>query len=226
VDYGTIGVIRPSGRSIGKILGAARKQGIIETAVRSSRAYASGYDLERNVRFRKLFSKNSLSKKQFAGNGLFIGFSRGFFKTHHPLDCSLLYRTVPVLVSRHLAISDAFQSRRYQILYRQGTTFTKGECQSFLFLLAILESTMGRTGTAHKHRATRKTTCEDSLGFGITDLPELIPGVNGVLTWTKEGAEIASAGYRSRGVAPYLVLSLHFQHNGHYIHIPLRLQST
>jgi hypothetical protein len=94
--------------------------------------------------------------------------------------------------------------------------------------LAKLEVTMGGFGSGKWTRRTRKTTTEETLALGIGDLPgPYIPGLTGVLTWqTSAGKEVAQVGYRVRGEMPYLVLSLHYQTGHHYVHLPIRLQTT
>jgi hypothetical protein len=87
---------------------------------------------------------------------------------------------------------------------------------------------MGGFGSGRWPRRARKTTADESLAFRIGDIAgPYIPGLTGVLTWTSSaGQELAQVGYRVRGEAPWLVLSLHYQAGNRYVHVPMRLQTT
>jgi hypothetical protein len=142
--------------------------------------------------------------------------------------------TLPVLVSRHLANFASANPRRQQAGQARRRTLAALDLGALkmrvgvsFFFLAIMEMPMGGFGSGHRHRAKRKITSEEALGFGIVDLPlQLVPGMSGVLTWTKDGDVLATAGYQVRGTATWLALSLHYQSRGKYTHVAVRLQTT
>lgn len=86
---------------------------------------------------------------------------------------------------------------------------------------------MGGFGSGRWPRRARKTTAEETLAFGIGDLPHLlVRGLAGVFTWSAGDQEIFQIGYQMLGAEPWLVLDLHYQAGTCAVHLPLRIQAT